>query len=114
MAVLLHTVLTPKTLKGQLLQIEKEMGRIRDPNNKASPRTIDFDITLWGNHVFDYGSKPWHIPDSDLLTYAHTAIPITDVAPNMPHPETGQLISEIASNFSNADITPVDDIRFDE
>ena len=40
-------------LSQQLKDIEHKLGRVRDPNNKNGPRTIDLDIVVWNNRVVD-------------------------------------------------------------
>jgi len=93
-AVLLETDLSPRELKARILQvIEQELGRVRSPDKNAS-RTIDLDIALFGDQVLDVGSR--HIPDPDILRYAHVAVPLADLAPDSRHPETGQTLQDIA------------------
>ncbi len=97
MAVKLSTWLTPAVLKQEISGIEARLGRVRDPNNKNAPRTIDLDIALWNDAVLDYGTKPWHIPDPDILRFAHVAVPLADLAPEYVHPEMGQTLAQIAA-----------------
>ncbi len=113
MAVRLTTPLSPITLKHNVLDvIERQLGRRRDPSNKNTPRTIDLDIALWGNAVFEYGEKPWRVPDRDILRFPHVAIPLAELAPEYVHPETGQTLAEIAAQFDREGIIPVD-LRLD-
>ncbi len=90
--------------------IEQTLKRIRDPNNKNAPRTIDIDIALWDDAVFDYGLKPWHVPEPDILRFAHVAVPLAEIAPDYVHPEMGQTLAEIAAIFSsdNFNVTRLD------
>ncbi len=91
---------TPEILKSEVLGwIERELGRVRDPYNKNAPRTIDLDISLWNDEVFEYGTKPWHIPDPDILHYAHVAIPLAEIAPDYLHPVEKIRLAEIAARF---------------
>lgn len=100
MAVCVETSLTPITFKKDVLDwIERELGRVRDPQNKNAPRTIDLDISLWDVAVFEYGDKPWCVPDSDILKFAHVAIPLAEIAPNYLHPLEHVTLSEIAARF---------------
>ena len=97
-AVLLETDLSPSELKSRVLQvIEQELGRLRS-SDKNGPRTIDLDIVLFGEQVLNVG--PRHIPDPDILRYAHVAVPLADLAPDHRHPETGQTLQEIARTFA--------------
>src|SRR5947209_3279795 len=49
--VALETEEAPDVLLEGLLQIERELGRVRDPGQKKGPRTIDLDILLFGDLV---------------------------------------------------------------
>jgi 2-amino-4-hydroxy-6-hydroxymethyldihydropteridine diphosphokinase len=96
-AVLIETEHGPAELKDQVLaEIEQELGRVRT-TDKNAPRTIDLDITLYGDQVLDLSGR--HIPDPDLLAYPHVAVPAADVAPTYRHPETGQTLREIADGM---------------
>lgn len=100
MAVCVETTLAPITFKKEVLDwIERELGRVRDPQNKNAPRTIDLDISLWDDAVFDYGEKPWRVPDPDITRFAHVAIPLAEIAPDTIHPVEGVPLTEIASKF---------------
>ncbi len=100
MAVLVETPLSPLEFKQTVIEsIEKTLGRVRDPQNKNAPRTIDLDIALWDESVLSYGEKPWLIPDPDILRYAHVAVPLSAIAPDYQHPETGESLAMIAGRF---------------
>lgn len=99
-AALVETDLTAAQLKTSILQaVERKLGRVRVANKNA-PRTIDLDITLFDDEVFDL--KDRHIPDPDLLRYAHIAVPMADLAPGFVHPETGQTLREIATQLPDS------------
>ena len=48
---LLYTADSPKALKAQLLQLERQLGR--KPNSSAQPRCIDLDILAWDDELLD-------------------------------------------------------------
>lgn len=77
-----------------LANVEKSLKRVRT-SNRYAPRTIDADITLFNQDVFDL-DETHHIPDPDLLKYAHVAVPTAELAPDMKHPETGEPLKKIA------------------
>jgi 2-amino-4-hydroxy-6-hydroxymethyldihydropteridine diphosphokinase len=107
-AALIETEMGAAELKTQVLQaIEQSLGRVRSADKNA-PRTIDLDITLFNAEVFDLGHR--HIPDPDLIRYAHVAVPVADLAPLLNHPESGQTLKEIAEKLSSADLVPRPDI----
>lgn len=99
MAVKMETSLTIEAFKAALTDIEQQLKRVRDPQNKNTPRTIDLDIALWNDEVRDYGAKPWHVPDKDIARFAHVALPLAEIAPDYQHPETGQSLRDIADTF---------------
>ena len=102
LAILIESELNPSQLKQHLIDpIEKSLNRIRK-QDKNAPRTIDLDIVLYGEQVMNYEGDDGHtryIPDPDLLQYAHVAVPIAELAPELIHPITGQSIARIAQNL---------------
>jgi 2-amino-4-hydroxy-6-hydroxymethyldihydropteridine diphosphokinase len=62
--------------------------------DKYAPRTIDLDISLFNDQVFDVGQR--HIPDPEICKYPHIAVPLANLAPDQRHPETGQTLGQIA------------------
>ncbi len=102
MAVLLKTDLSPAQLKQTVIgPIEVKLKRIRqaDPN---APRTIDIDIVLFNEMVGDYDGGDGRLrplPDPDLLKFAHVAVPVADLLPDIPHPVTGERLAELAQRL---------------
>lgn len=104
-AVKVHTLRTPARFKADVNdRIESELKRVRDPQNKNAPRTIDLDISLWNDEAFEYGCKPWQIPDVDIMRFAHVAIPLADLAPDLVHPTANKRLREIAAEFDEGDL----------
>lgn len=98
-AVEIETDLDPAELKfDHLRPLETELGRVRtgDPN---APRTIDLDIALAGDVILVDEAAGIEIPDPEILTRAHVALPLADLAPDTVHPVTGQTLSDIAARF---------------
>ncbi len=113
MAVMLKTPFPLEDFKQEiLLNIEAQLKRVRDPNNPNAARTIDLDIALWGDKIADYGSKPWHVPDPDIVRYAHVALPLAEIGPDVVHPETGETMQQIAQKFAQTPYTLRGDISF--
>ena len=101
-AVLIQTPLSAAEVKETIIgAIETKLKRVRQ-DDKNAPRTIDIDIALFNNGVFNYelsdGSTP-RVPDKDILRFTHVAVPLADLLPDIPHPETGELLSSIAANL---------------
>jgi len=109
-AALVETDLPAADLKAQLQVIERELGRVRT-TDKNTPRTIDLDIALHDEAVFDLGAH--HIPDPDLLCYPYIAAPLADLAPDLRHPETGQMLAEIARSLPDVGLRVREDVRLE-
>ena len=96
-AALIETDLTATELKVRVLQvIEQELRRVRT-EDKNAPRTIDLDIALVADQDLDAGARVFG--DPDILSYAHVAVPLADIAPQRRHPATGQTLQEIAESL---------------
>ena len=86
--------------------MEHKLGRVRDPNNKSGPRTIDLEISFWGNMTCEYrlndgcAVKSWSIPDPDTLKHAHVIIPLADATPEFIHPSVKKPLKVIAREVS--------------
>jgi 2-amino-4-hydroxy-6-hydroxymethyldihydropteridine diphosphokinase len=93
---------SPAEIKWRVLRpIEAELGRVRTGDRNA-PRTVDLDLVLYGGLVLRDPQEGLTLPDPDLLTRAHLALPAADVAGELRHPETGKTLAEIAAVFRDA------------
>jgi 2-amino-4-hydroxy-6-hydroxymethyldihydropteridine diphosphokinase len=96
-ATLVETDHTANAFKSEVIRrIEDELGRIRK-GDKFGPRTIDIDIMLFNDQIFEMDNH--HIPDPELLERPFVAIPLAELAPDYQHPETGQTLHDIARGF---------------
>lgn len=99
-AVLIETELGPADLKERILgPIEKVLGRVRT-GDKYAPRTIDVDLVLFNEEILEFDGR--HIPDPDIVRFPHVAMPVADLVPDMPHPETGEPMRAIARRLLQA------------
>ena len=99
-AVLACTDLSPEDLRVELRDIERILGRERT-DDKNAPRTIDLDLAYYGDVVKDFGD--WQIPDPDVATAPHVAVPIADVAPDWVHPVTGATAYDVMKTLEGAE-----------
>ncbi|MGB4553123.1 MAG: 2-amino-4-hydroxy-6-hydroxymethyldihydropteridine diphosphokinase [bacterium] len=85
------TGLQPRQLLNAVLAIEKELGRRRDI--RWGPRTIDIDILLYGQEVFQ--EEDLLIPHPRLAERAFVLIPLLELAPSLSLPD-GRKIADLA------------------
>jgi 2-amino-4-hydroxy-6-hydroxymethyldihydropteridine diphosphokinase len=104
-AILLETRLGPVELKGAVIRrLEERLGRVRDPADRNAPRTIDVDILLWNEMVGEILGRV--VPDPDILRYAHVAVPLAEIAPDLIHPVMGERLADIARGLWTGDPRP--------
>ncbi len=101
-AARIETSLAPAELKAVLRAIEAELGRVRGQNRNA-PRTIDLDITLYGQDRIVAPEVGLRIPDPDLERWPHVALPAADLAPDWIHPVSGRALRDIALAMARAE-----------
>jgi 2-amino-4-hydroxy-6-hydroxymethyldihydropteridine diphosphokinase len=104
-AVCIDTELSAAQLKVEVLSvIEAELKREREVDKNA-PRTIDADIVLYNDDVFEYehvDGRSRLIPDPDLLKFLHIAVPMAELAPDLRHPQTDETLAAIARRLRAA------------
>ncbi|MFQ5734048.1 MAG: 2-amino-4-hydroxy-6-hydroxymethyldihydropteridine diphosphokinase [Planctomycetaceae bacterium] len=111
-AVLLETESSAVELReGPIAAVERQLHRVRDPQNVDGPRTIDIDIVLFNDDVGEFGRV--RVPDPDLLTRAFVAVPLAEIAPAFVHPRDGRTLAEIAADLVEdaGGLTPRPDVR---
>lgn len=91
--VALETEKMPKQLLTSILQIEQEMGRRRQREQKKGPRSIDIDILLFGSSVVD--TKDLTIPHPALHDRRFVLEPLAEIAPEQRHPVFKRSIREL-------------------
>jgi 2-amino-4-hydroxy-6-hydroxymethyldihydropteridine diphosphokinase len=88
-AVMVITPLEAVDLKEKVLRpLEGQLGRVRS-QDKNAPRTIDLDILLFDGQLVD----------PSLFLYAHRAVPVAELLPELPSPQ-GRKLADIASELA--------------
>lgn len=95
-AVLIETDLSASQIRERLRRIEADLGRVRTAD-KYAPRAIDLDLVLLGTQVIS--GPEITLPDPDLLTRPHLAVPVAELAPGFLHPVTGGRLASIAERL---------------
>ena len=91
-AVEIETRLKPDMLLKKLKNIERSMGR-KKVKKRWGARVIDLDIVLYDSAVVK--KKTLRIPHPEMSTRKFVLIPLSEIAPQVVHPELGVTISEL-------------------
>ena len=95
----------PVDLLDELIKIEKQMGRNRNPHpneNKYESRIIDIDILFYGSEVIN--SKKLIIPHPRINLRNFILIPLNELSPNFICPVTNKQIKEILKDCKDKSI----------
>jgi 2-amino-4-hydroxy-6-hydroxymethyldihydropteridine diphosphokinase len=93
-----QTTLKPQALLAALLAIENRHGRRRTMRN--APRTLDLDLLLYGEEVFDQDGLT--LPHPRLHERAFVLAPLAEIAPGAMVPGMGRLQDLLARVDCNA------------
>lgn len=86
--IVIKTRMNPEDLLRQLLEIERELGRERHPENEGYvSRTADLDIIYYGDRIIL--TELLTIPHPRLHRRRFALLPMCEVAPDMVHPVLG-------------------------
>jgi len=95
LAVEIDSELRPPEVQARLRAIERQLGRRRDPARPSGPRTADLDLVLVPGVEGRFDRL--ELPSPLLLREAFVAVPLADLAPQLPHPVTGVPLRSIAA-----------------
>ncbi|MDP4285125.1 MAG: 2-amino-4-hydroxy-6-hydroxymethyldihydropteridine diphosphokinase [Bacteroidota bacterium] len=85
--------LSAANIMNQILQIEKQMGRIRTIKNAA--RIIDIDILFFNTEIIN---KPdLIVPHIEISNRRFVLLPLNEIAPKWIHPALHKNITELLS-----------------
>ena len=82
---------SPARIHETIEAIHDGAGRRRN-DDKFSSRPLDIDLLLYDDVVT--GGPPVRLPRSDVLEYSFVLLPLTELAPDYVHPETGRTLAE--------------------
>ncbi|RYU89910.1 2-amino-4-hydroxy-6-hydroxymethyldihydropteridine diphosphokinase [Mucilaginibacter terrigena] len=95
--VILQTGLPAQQVLQKILQIETEMGRMRE--EKWGSRTIDIDILFYGDEVINDPNLT--VPHPELHNRRFTLEPLGMLAPDFIHPVLNKSVLELKNNLKD-------------
>ncbi|MBP8003128.1 MAG: 2-amino-4-hydroxy-6-hydroxymethyldihydropteridine diphosphokinase [Chloroflexi bacterium] len=96
------TDLAPRPLLTALKIIERELGR--EPGIHWGPRLIDLDILFYNDLI--YHDDALTIPHPLLTERAFVLVPLADIASDLIHPHTNQMICEHLTQVDTSTVHP--------
>jgi 2-amino-4-hydroxy-6-hydroxymethyldihydropteridine diphosphokinase len=95
--VRLETSLSPKGLLGILQETERGLGR--DEANRHGPRTMDFDILLFGQHHIEQPGLT--VPHPRLHHRRFVLEPLVEVDPAFIHPTLHRSMNQLLASLED-------------
>ena len=90
--IYVSTDLSPKEVLNKCLEIENELGRVRQSEHYSS-RTIDIDILFYNDEIIN--EQVLIIPHERLHKRRFTLEPLVEIAPDLIHPVIKKSLSDI-------------------
>lgn len=91
----ISTTLSSRALLDQLLEIEKQLGRVR--SEKWSPRTIDLDLLLYGSQIIN--EQGLTVPHPLMHQRRFVLEPLAELAPAIVHPVFNRTIADLLKSL---------------
>jgi len=83
----------PPSLLDRLLEVERELGRVRD-GTRWGPRTIDLDLLVYGDETSD--DPALQLPHPRLHERLFVLVPLAELAPDLVVPGRGSVTDLLA------------------
>ena len=93
-AASLATTRSPRELLDLLLEIERDLGRIRGEGPRYGPRTIDLDLLLYGDETIDEDAL--EVPHPRLHERRFVLEPLAELDPGLVVPGRGPVSALLA------------------
>jgi 2-amino-4-hydroxy-6-hydroxymethyldihydropteridine diphosphokinase len=93
-AARVRTELSPRALLDRLLEVERELGRVRT-GERYGPRTIDLDLLLYGQEIV--AEPGLRVPHPRLAERRFALEPLLDLDPGLSVPGRGPVQALLAA-----------------
>lgn len=101
---LLSVAQTPEELLVLLQALEIQFGRDISTKGQLQPRTLDLDLLLYGDLVWDTPNLT--IPHPRMTERAFVLVPLAEIAPNWIEPQSQQNIAQLLRQVDTSGVIP--------
>lgn len=99
-AATVETTMSPRELLGAMLDVERQLGRVRSATERWEARTIDMDLLLYSDRVID--APGLVVPHPAMQDRLFVLQPLAEIAPDARHPVLGVAMSELLARLRAA------------
>lgn len=100
LALALETQLPAESLLSACQAIEKDLDRVR--HEHWGPRTVDIDILLYGQEIWE--TEHLIVPHPFMTQRAFVLVPLLEIAKDLVEPQTGQTYEKYLSQLDTNDV----------
>lgn len=99
-AVLVHTYKKAEDILGEILEIEKELGRVRSQSGIYEDRTLDIDIIAFDDQIIE--TQDLQIPHPRMEGRLFVLQPLHDIFPDYIHPKSKKSLKQLIQDCTDS------------
>lgn len=99
-AVLIHTYKKPEIILSEILEIERELGRVRSNSKDYQDRTLDIDIIAFNDEVIE--TAQLQVPHPRMEGRLFVLQPLHDILPDYIHPKTKKSLKQLLEDCKDS------------